>query len=395
MTTGKKKFAAKRSGPLKGLRIIEIGGIGPAPFCGMMLSDLGADVLRIDRHQASDLGLPLDPRFDVTSRGRRSVTANLKDSETVKTVLTIAEKADALIEGFRPGVMERLGLGPDDMLKRNPRLVYGRITGWGQHGPLAHAAGHDINYIALTGALHAIGRAGTPPAIPLNLIGDYAGGAAYLAFGIVSALLEASRSGQGQVIDAAMTDGASSLMSMVYGRYAGNEWTDQRASNELDGGAPWYDIYETADNKYVAIGAIEPKFFRELLQRVGIDSANWSAPHDRACWPALREELTKLFKARTQTQWAELLEGTDACFAPVLGIEEAPHHAHNVAREAFVEVDGVSQPAPAPRFSRTPGSVMHGAPELGGGGGDALADWGFTQGQINHFRKKGLYWLDE
>ena len=284
-------MASEKLGPLAGVRIVEMAGIGPAPFCGMLLSDLGADIVRIDRKQASDLGLAIPPDYDFTSRGRRSVTLDLKSPDAIEAVLRLVERADAIIEGFRPGVMERLGLSPDVMLARNPKLVIGRITGWGQSGPLAQRAGHDINYIAITGALASIGREGASPTVPLNLVGDYGGGALYLAFGVVSALLHASKTGQGQVVDAAMADGAISLMTLFYGRRAAGLWQPGRAKNELDGGAPWYDTYRTKDEKFVAIGAIEQKFFEELLSRLSIAKQNWPNPADRACWPELRQLL--------------------------------------------------------------------------------------------------------
>ncbi len=379
-----------RSGPLLGVKVIEIAGIGPAPFAGMLLSDLGADVIRVDRPGGRDVGLPIEPRFDCTSRGRRSVMTNLKSPQGVELVRTLAHRADVLIEGFRPGVMERLGLGPEELLALNPKLVYGRVTGWGQTGPLAQAAGHDLNYIALSGALHGIGRAGQTPVAPLNLVGDYGGGAVYLAFGVVSALVHAMRTGQGQVVDAAMCDGAASLMTLFYGMLAAGAWVDQRGSNTLDGGAPWYDSYETADQRYVAVGPVEPKFLAELLERIGLDAKAWTTPHDRACWPALRAELSRVFRTRTRDAWCQVLEGTDACFAPVLSLTEAPAHAHNAQRKTFVEVDGVLQPGPAPRFSATPGHITRGAPRIGEGGGQALADWGFTADEVAAM--KGAQW---
>jgi alpha-methylacyl-CoA racemase len=377
-----------RKGPLAGVRVLEMAGIGPGPFCGMLLADMGADVLRVDRIEAADLGVgQLDPKFDITGRGRRSVALDLKRAESAAIVLSIVEKADALIEGFRPGVMERLGLGPEPCLGRNPRLVYGRMTGWGQSGPLADAAGHDINYIALSGALHAIGR--DAPVPPLNLVGDYGGGGAYLGFGIACALFEARGSGKGQVVDAAMTDGASSLMAMIYGLLGAGRWQDGRAQNVLDGAAPWYDVYETADGKHVAVGAIEGRFYAELVRRLGLDAENLPKQHDRARWPELRAAFAAAFERRTRDEWARELEGTDACFAPVLSMEEAPRHRHNSARETFVEVAGVPQPAPAPRFSRTPGEIARQAPRRGEGGAAALADWGFSRETIAAFRDRG------
>jgi alpha-methylacyl-CoA racemase len=381
------------SGPLSGVKVLEIAGIGPGPFCGMLLADMGADVLRVDRLQANDLGLPVAPKYDIMSRGRRSLALDLKQAESIQTVLALAAKADVLIEGFRPGVTERLGLGPEACFARNPRLVYGRITGWGQDGPLAQAAGHDINYIALTGALHAIGRKGEAPVPPLNLVGDFGGGGMVLAFGIACALYEARASGKGQVIDAAMTEGAAGLMAMFYGRAAAGHWQDERGVNVLDTGAPWYDAYETADAKHVAIGAIEGRFYAELLQRLGLDAKTLPGQHERKRWPELRAAFSAAFKSRTRDAWCREMEGTDVCFAPVLSLAEAPRHAHNKARRAFVDIDGVTQPAPAPRFSRTPGAIARGAPERGEGGAQALADWGFSETEIEGFRARGALLL--
>ena len=382
------------SGPLTGVKVLEIAGIGPGPFCGMLLADMGADVLRVDRLQASDLGLLVEPKYDIMPRGRRSIALDLKQPESIQTVLTLAARADALIEGFRPGVTERLGLGPDACLARNPRLVYGRITGWGQDGPLAQAAGHDINYIALTGALHAIGRKGEAPVPPLNLVGDFGGGGMYLAFGIACALFEARASGKGQVIDAAMTEGAASLMAMFFGRMAAGHWRDERGVNVLDTGAPWYNVYETADGKHVAIGSIEGRFYAELLARLGLDPKTLPGQHERKRWPELHAAFTAAFETRTRDEWCRQMEGTDVCFAPVLSLAEAPQHAHNRARGAFAEIDGVVQPAPTPRFSRTPGAIARGAPRRGEGGAQALADWGFGKTEIEGFRERGAFMLD-
>ncbi|MFA5913003.1 MAG: CaiB/BaiF CoA-transferase family protein [Burkholderiales bacterium] len=382
------------SGPLTGVKVLEIAGIGPGPFCGMLLADMGADVLRVDRLQANDLGLPVEPKYDIMSRGRRSIALDLKQAAAIETVLEIAARADALIEGFRPGVTERLGLGPEACLARNPRLVYGRITGWGQDGPLAQAAGHDINYIALSGALHAIGRKGEAPLPPLNLVGDFGGGGMYLAFGIACALFEARASGKGQVIDAAMSEGAASLMAMFYGRMAAGHWRDQRGVNVLDTGAPWYDVYETADGKHVAIGSIEGRFYAELLARLGLDAAALPGQFEFARWPELRAAFAAAFKKKTREEWCRDMEGTDVCFAPVLSLTEAPQHAHNRARGAFVEIEGVTQPAPAPRYSRTPGAVARSAPQRGEGGAQALADWGFSEAEIEVFRARGALLLD-
>jgi len=382
------------SGPLTGVKVLELAGIGPGPFCGMLLADMGADVLRVDRAQESDLGLPVEPKFDIMARGRRSVALDLKRPESIAMVLDWVAKADVLTEGFRPGVTERLGLGPDACFARNPRLVYGRVTGWGQHGPLAQAAGHDINYIALTGALHAIGRKGGAPVPPLNLLGDFGGGGMVLAFGIACALFETRVSGKGQVIDAAMTEGVAGLMAMFYGRMAAGHWRDQRGVNVLDTGAPWYDVYETADGKHVAIGSIEARFYAELLARLGLDPAALPGQFEFARWPELRAAFTAAFKTRTRDAWCKEMEGTDVCFAPVLSITEASRHAHNRARGTFAEIDGVTQPAPAPRFSRTPGAIARGAPRRGEGGAQALADWGFGKAEIEGFRAHGALMPD-
>ncbi len=336
------------AGPLADLKVVEMAGIGPAPFCAMLLADLGADVVRITRP-----GARVEPR-DVTTRSRRALALDLRDAAGVAAAQQLVDRADILIEGFRPGVMERLGLGPDECLQRNARLVYGRMTGWGQHGPLAQAAGHDINYIAISGALHAIGRAGEAPVPPLNYVGDFGGGGMLLMVGVLAALHEARRSGQGQVVDAAMTDGAALLSAFMYGFKAAGRWSNQRGENMLDGGAHFYDTYACADGKYIAIGAIEPQFYAELRERCGIQDPVFDAQMDPARWPLLKLKLADVFRTRTRDEWCALLEGSDACFAPVLDWDEAPQHAHNRARETFVETGGVVQPAPAPRFSRTP-----------------------------------------
>jgi alpha-methylacyl-CoA racemase len=377
------------TGPLHGTRVLELAAIGPGPFCGMMLADMGADVLRLDRLEPPDLGLPIEPRFDVMARGRRSIGLDLKRPGSIETALALVAKADVLIEGFRPGVMERLGLGPDTCLTCNPRLVYGRVTGWGQDGPLARTAGHDINYIALAGALHAIGPAAEAPVPPLNLVGDFGGGGMYLAFGIACALLEQRSSGKGQVIDAGMSDGAASLMSIIYGGLASGMWCDSRGANLIDGGAPWYGVYETADGKHVCVGAIETRFYARLIELLGLDAATLPCRDDRARWPELRARMQQAFGQKTRDQWCELLQHQDVCFAPVLSLREAPMHPHNRARESFVERDGVIAPAPAPRFSRTRGEVTRGAPRCGEGGAQALADWGFAPEQIATFRAAG------
>ncbi len=377
-------------GPLAGLKVLEFEAIGPGPFCGMMLADMGADVLLVDRPDDPRLGFGRDRWFDVMVRGRRSATLDLKSKGGVEAALELAGKADALIEGFRPGVMERLGLGPDAMLKKNPKLVYGRMTGWGQDGPLSSRAGHDINYIALTGVLHAIGRAGGAPVPPLNLVGDFGGGGMLLAFGIACALVEAQRSGKGQVVDAAMVDGASLLATMFSGMLAAKRWSETRGENVLDTGAPWYDTYETKDGKYVAIGSIEPKFYDELLLRLGLQSADLPKQHDREGWPALRKTFSEKFRGKSRDEWCAVFEGSDACFAPVLTFSEARAHPHNAARNTFVNSGKVDQPAPAPRFSRTPGAIRRAPPERGEGGREALIEWGFSESDISALKRQGL-----
>ena len=377
-------------GPLAGLRVLEFEAIGPAPFCGMLLADMGADVLLVDRKRDSDLGLGGERRHAVMLRGRRSVTLDLKSPAGAEAALALADKADVLIEGLRPGVMERLGLGPNEVAARNPRLVYGRMTGWGQHGPLADRAGHDINYIALAGVLGAIGRAGDAPVPPLNLIGDFGGGGLLLAFGIACGVIEARRSGRGQVIDAAMVDGASLLSTMFAGMLAAGQWSDERGANLLDSGAPWYDTYATKDGRYVAIGAIEARFYAELIDRLGLGRDALAAQHDRLRWPALRERFGAVFRTKTRDEWCAVFEGSDACFAPVLGLVESRQHAHNLARGRNIRVDGIEQPAPAPLFGRTPGAVRRGPPERGAMGREALADWGFTPSDIAQLTQLGL-----
>jgi alpha-methylacyl-CoA racemase len=373
-------------GPLEGVKVIEIAAIGPGPFCCMMLADMGAEVLRIDRNDTVELGIVMEPRFNVLNRGRRSVGVNLKTPLGVAAVKRLIAGADALVEGFRPGVMERLGLGPKECLAVNPRLVFGRMTGFGQEGPLARAAGHDINYIALTGALHAIGRKEGRPVPPLNLVGDFGGGAMYLAFGIVCALLEARRSGMGQVVDAAIVDGAASLLTFAYGLMRAGMWTDERGENALDSGAPWYDVYETSDHKYVSIGAIEGRFYQDLLRRLGLDEENLPPQLDRSGWPSLRAKLEAVFRTKTREEWSRLLEGTDTCFAPVLAIDEAPQHPHAVARGNYVTVAGIKQPGPAPRFSRTRPEVRSPPPEAGQHTEEALREWGFSSEEIAELR---------
>jgi alpha-methylacyl-CoA racemase len=363
-------------GPLSGLKVLEFAGIGPGPFCGMLLSDLGADVVRIDRKGSGRSG-----KTDITARGRRSVALDLKSPAAVEACLKLMESADAVFEGFRPGVMERLGLGPDIALQRNPKLVYGRMTGWGQTGPYAKAAGHDMNYIAISGALGAIGTI-DKPIPPLNLVGDFGGGALYLAFGLLAGVIHARASGEGQVIDCAMSDGAASLLSMFYGFKASGMWNDERRSNLLDGGAHFYDTYRCADGEWIAIGSIEPQFYALLLEKTGITDPEFQAQMDRSKWPDLRAKLAAVIEKKTRDEWCAIMDATDVCFAPVLDLDEAPRHPHNVARKTFVTIDGVVQPAPAPRFSRTPGKVAGPPPAIGAHTREALSDWGFGADDI-------------
>lgn len=374
-------------GPLEGIRLVEFAGIGPGPFCAMMLSDMGADIIRVDRKPTSpDRG---HARFNILNRGRPSIGLDLKSPEGKEAALKLIEQADGLFEGFRPKVMERLGLGPDVCLERNPKLVFGRMTGWGQDGPLAVAAGHDINYISLTGALHAIGPKEGKPSPPLNLIGDFGGGGMLLAFGMVCALLEAQKSGKGQVVDAAMVDGAAALMASVYGSWNAGSWKDQRGSNMLDGGAPFYDAYETADGKYISVGSLEPQFYALLLKHAGITDPEFEAQNDRSKWPGCKEKMTAVFKTKTRDEWCEIMLGTDICFAPVLTLEEAVEYEHNVERKSFVVIDGVIHPAPAPRFSRTSPEIQGPPPAQGEQTEPALEAWGFSSEDIEALRTAG------
>ncbi|MBY8856905.1 CoA transferase [Nocardia sp. CA2R105] len=380
---------SESTGPLSGIKVVELGGVGPTPFCCQLLSDLGADIIRIDRPAGYDGGAPVEPRFDLLNRGRRSAAIDLKKPEAVAAVLDLVRRADVLIEGFRPGVAEKLGLGPDECTAVNPGLVYGRMTGWGQHGPLAQAPGHDINYIALTGVLHSIGSAGGPPVIPLNLAGDFGGGSLYLAFGIVAALLERHRSGRGQVIDAAMVDGSASLMTLFYGLHAAGYWRDERGVNRLDSGAPWYNTYRTSDGQWLAIGSNEARFWRNTLRILELDEAEMPDQHDRSRWPEMHDRLAEVIATRTRDEWCALAEGRDVCFAPVLSLGEAPQHPHLRARETFIEVEGVVQPAPAPRFSRTPGAVQRPPARPGEHTDEVLGDWGFSPERLSALRVAG------
>ena len=376
-------------GPLDGIRVVELAGIGPAPMCCMLLADLGADILRVDRIDGAPELFPAQARFQVLNRGRRSVGLDLKSTAGRDAALQLVERADVLIEGFRPGVAERLGLGPAVCHARNPRLVYGRMTGWGQDGPLKDTAGHDIDYLAITGALHAIGRSGEAPVPPLNLVADFGGGALYLAVGILAAVIERQRSGLGQVVDAAMVDGAAHLTTMVHGLLAAGAWRDERGVNVLDGGAPFYDVYRTKDGKYLAVGSLEPRFFATLVRVLALPDEDHTRQFNPSEWPLLRASLGRRFLDKTRDEWCAIFEGSDACVAPVLSWTEAKEHPHLKARATFVEIDGVVQPAPAPRFSRTSPRIPHGAHEPGADTFAALGDWGFSDDQQARLRDSG------
>ncbi len=379
------------SGPLKGIKLIEIAGIGPGPMAAMMLGDMGADIIRVDRTQAHVMDRAGSHKFNVHGRSRRSVAVDLQKPGGAEVVLRLAEKADGLMEPFRPGVAERLGIGPDVCLKRNPKLVYGRMTGWGQEGPLAKAAGHDMNYIALSGALHAIGRKGQKPVPPLNLVGDYGGGGMLLAYGMVCGLIEAMKSGKGQVVDAAMVDGTNVLLGAVYGMMGAGGWNDSdREQNMLDGGAHFYDTYETKDGKYVSIGSIEPQFYALLLEKTGLKGQALPEQHDRSKWAEMTDKFAAVFKTKTRDEWDAIMEGTDICYAPVLTMSEAPHHKHAKARGGYVDVEGFAQPAPAPRFSRTKPQVSGAAPARGAHSDTVLAESGFSAAEIKELRGSGI-----
>jgi alpha-methylacyl-CoA racemase len=373
------------AGPLAGFRIIEVSGIGPGPFGAMMLSDMGAEMIRVERPGAT---MWEDPSMDLLNRGRRCITIDLKQRSGVETLLRLVETYDGLLEGFRPGVMERLGLGPDVCLERNPGLVYGRMTGWGQTGPLAKAAGHDINYIALAGALHPIGRRGEPPTVPLNLVGDFGGGGLILAYGVVCALLERSRSGKGQVVDAAMVDGAATLMTIFHATQQLGFWSDERGTNIIDSGSHFYDSYETKDGKWISIGSFEPQFYALLLEKLGLDAEEFPQM-DQEQWPALKQRVGDLFLQRTRDDWCKLLEGTDVCFAPVLKIGEAREHPHNTARGTFVKINGVGQPRPAPRFDRTDSEISRPPAYPGEHTEEILSEAGWTSDEIADLKQQG------
>lgn len=376
-------------GPLAGVKVLEIAGIGPGPFCGMLLADMGAEVVRVDRTSAVPADLPANPPLDFMARGKRSVAVDLKHPDGVATVLHLADQADVLLEGFRPGVMERLGLGPEVVLPRNPRLVYGRMTGWGQDGPMSQAAGHDINYIALSGVLDSIGRPGQPPTPPLNLVGDLGGGGMVLAFGVACALVERARSGLGQVIDCSMVDGSAVLMTMIYASVDMGMHSLERGAGLLSGAAHFYDAYETADGKYVAVGSIEPQFYALFLDKLGLAGEQLPEQMDSSAWPGLKEKVAAAFKTKSRDEWRDVMEGTDVCFAPVLSMLEAPEHPHNKARGTFLEVAGKLQPGPAPRFSRTSPEIRNAPPHAGQNTDGALEDWGIPAGEVARLREAG------
>ena len=375
-------------GALSGFKIIELSGIGPGPLCGMLLSDLGADVIRIDRSHTT---MPQsEAKFDITGRNKKSICLNLKDNDSKEIFFKLIEDADALIEGYRPGVTEKLGIGPDECLKVNPRLVYGRITGWGQDGPLSQVAGHDINYIALAGALFSIGQKDSKPSIPINLIGDYAGGTMFLAYGVCAALLSVSKTGKGQVVDAAMIDGVSSLLTILYSLSQSGIWkVNEKGSNLFDGGSPFYQVYETKDNKYVSVGSLEPQFYQLLVQKLNLNE-EFSNQMDMSKWPDLINKLEGLFKTKTQNEWSELLENTDVCYAPVLSIDEARNHPHMKSRNNFISIDDVIQPSPAPRFSKTNSESPKKAPKVGENNEEILLQIGYTKDEINSFKERKI-----
>jgi alpha-methylacyl-CoA racemase len=379
-------------GPLAGIKIVELAGIGPAPFCAMLLADMGAEVVRVDR--AANVGTDTDrdgndARYNLLIRGRRNIAVDLKNKDGQDAVLRLVDQADALIEGFRPGVMERLGLAPDICLARNPKLVYGRMTGWGQDGPIAHIAGHDINYIALSGALAAIGSTGGPPVPPLNLIGDFGGGALYLAMGVLAAIVSARTTGKGQVIDCSMVEGAASLMTSMYGALASGAWVEERGCNRTDGGSHFYHVYETRDGEFITVGSIEPQFYRLLLTHTGLEGVDLPEQSDRGQWPDMQQRFAAIFKQKTRAEWVAIMQQTDICFAPVLKMSEAIEHEHNRRRGSFVAVDGIAQPAPAPRFLSTPTRVTRPPARAGENTDEILRDWGFSAGETAALHRSG------
>lgn len=380
-------------GPLAGKRIIEMGGIGPAPVCGMMLADMGAEVILIERKAdpVNRTGMLENANAKIMNRGKKSIAIDLKGEGATAIVLRLLRDADGLIEAFRPGVMERLGLGPEACLEANPRLVYGRMTGWGQDGPLSQAAGHDINYVALSGALWYGGRADSPPTVPPTLVGDIAGGSMLLAVGMLAAMLNAQTTGKGQVVDAAISDGSAAATSLLYALFQNGQWSPQRQDNPLDGASHWYDTYETADGKYVSVGSIEPQFYALLLQTLGLaDDPDFANQYDKQRWPELKQRFAELFRAKTRAEWCDLMEGTDICFAPVLDFDEAPEHPHNLARGTFTEVAGVTQPAPAPLFSETRSEIASAPPDLGQDTDSVLSAAGYSEAQLANLREQGV-----
>ncbi|MBF0276557.1 MAG: CoA transferase [SAR324 cluster bacterium] len=389
-----KESAIEPEGPLKGLKVLELAGIGPGPLCAMLLSDLGANVLRIERNKPSQLGTPRDPKFDLLRRNRPSVSVDLKKKEGIETVLRLTRDAAVLIDPFRPGVTEKLGLGPDDCFSCNEKLVYARMTGWGQYGPLSQVAGHDINYLALTGILNAIGpKEGPVP--PLNLVADMGGGAMFLAFGIMAAVYECQQSQKGQVVDVSMTEGSAYLATGNFGLNAAGTWTNQRSDNILDGGAHFYGTYQTKDDLFIALGSIEAKFYLQLIEKLGMNPENLPDQMDRSKWPMMKQKFTEIFKTKTRKEWCEIFEGTDVCFAPVLTFEEAQHHPHNQSRGSFIEIDGVVQPGPVPRFSRTPPAFPSGPPGFGDDTETGLKAWGFSTQEVKELsEKKAIGWQD-
>ena len=379
-----------KDGALRGIRIVEIAGVGPVPFAAMLLADMGAQIITVDRLEPSGLGVKKEPKFDPTTRSRSSIALDLKSEQGREVVLRLVKQADALIEGFRPGVMERLGLGPSECARINKQLVFGRATGWGQEGPLSQAVGHDLNYLAITGALAMMGPRKGVPSVPLNLIGDYAGGGVYLAMGVLAALLEAKASGEGQVVDAAMVDGIESMLTHYYGYLASNRLTLKRESNYFDGGAPWYGVYETSDGKYISVAPVERKFYDELLLAMGLDPKAIPDQLDRSTWQTLRLQFEAIFRGKTREQWCQIMAGREACFSPVLDLSEAPQHPHLAARRGFEEVDGVLQPGPAPRFSRTPSAIRQPPPKPGSNTHEALSAWGFNANELQALQKAGV-----